>query len=91
MTPTGSVELTWDPETNPGVTGYQVYWGTASGVYTMNADVGLTATPMAPEYTVTGLTCGPRTSSAGQPTPHKAIRAPTRDSSLPYCDCHDGG
>jgi len=64
MTPTGSVELTWDPETNPGVTGYQVYWGTASGVYTMNADVGLTATPMAPEYTVTGLTCGHRTSSA---------------------------
>ena len=50
---TSSVTLVWDPSTDPTVTGYKFYWGTASGVYGSSVDVGLVTT-----YTVTGLLSG---------------------------------
>jgi hypothetical protein len=35
-----SVTLLWNASTNPGVVGYRVHYGTASGNYTQNKDVG---------------------------------------------------
>jgi hypothetical protein len=35
-----SVTLAWNPSTDPNVTGYNVYYGVASGVYTNKIDVG---------------------------------------------------
>ena len=31
-----SVTVTWDPNTEPDVTGYMVFYGTQSGVYTLS-------------------------------------------------------
>ncbi|MGD9081295.1 MAG: fibronectin type III domain-containing protein [Desulfobacterales bacterium] len=39
-----SVGLEWDPNTEPELAGYKVYWGTSSGNYTSNMDVGNTTT-----------------------------------------------
>jgi hypothetical protein len=36
----GSVTVTWDPNTEPDVVGYTVYYGTQSGVYTFSKAVG---------------------------------------------------
>jgi hypothetical protein len=36
----GSVTVTWDPNTEPDVTGYVVFYGTQSGVYTFSQAVG---------------------------------------------------
>lgn len=47
-----SVTLAWDPSPDV-VSGYQIYWGTASGVYTNSLDVGLVT-----QATVTGLDDG---------------------------------
>ncbi|HEY5997776.1 MAG TPA: choice-of-anchor D domain-containing protein [bacterium] len=47
------VTLAWDANTEPDVTGYKVYYGTASGVYGTPIDAGNVTT-----YTVTGLTDG---------------------------------
>jgi hypothetical protein len=44
------VTLAWDANTQPGITGYKIYYGTASGNYTSTLDVGNVTT-----YTVTGL------------------------------------
>ncbi len=44
------VTLAWDPNTQPDVTGYKIYWGTISGSYPNSADAGNATT-----YTVTGL------------------------------------
>src|SRR5690242_17490548 len=38
-----SLTLAWDPSPDP-VSGYVVYWGTQSGVYTQSLDVGKTTT-----------------------------------------------
>jgi hypothetical protein len=38
-----SVTLVWEPNTDQ-VSGYNVYWGTASGVYTRKSDAGLVVT-----------------------------------------------
>ena len=46
----GSVDLEWDPNTEPELAGYKIYWGTSSGNYTFSKDVGKTTS-----YTVTGL------------------------------------
>lgn len=35
-----SVTLAWDPSADPAVTGYRLYCGTASGVYTQTIEVG---------------------------------------------------
>src|SRR5262245_48841563 len=39
-----SVQLQWDANTDPGVTGYLVLYGTRSGVYDKRVDVGNTTT-----------------------------------------------
>jgi hypothetical protein len=36
------VELEWDPNTEPELAGYKVYWGTSSGNYASSKDVGKT-------------------------------------------------
>ena len=36
----GTVSLSWNPSADPNVVGYDVYYGTASQVYTTNIDVG---------------------------------------------------
>ena len=33
------VTLAWDPNTEPGITGYKIYWGPSSGNYTSSKDV----------------------------------------------------
>jgi hypothetical protein len=53
LTPTGSVTLAWNASTNSRVTGYNVYYGQASGQYTSSVDAGSNLTA-----TVTGLTPG---------------------------------
>ncbi len=45
-----TVDLEWDPNTEPELVGYKIYWGTSSGNYTSSKDVGKTTT-----YTLTGL------------------------------------
>jgi hypothetical protein len=39
-----SVTLAWDPNAEPDVTGYRVYYGTSSGVYTQSLDAGSATT-----------------------------------------------
>jgi hypothetical protein len=45
-----SVDLEWDPNIEPELAGYKIYWGTSSGNYTSSIDVGETTT-----YTLSGL------------------------------------
>jgi hypothetical protein len=45
-----SIELEWDPNTEPELAGYKIHWGTSSGNYTASKDVGKTTT-----CTLTGL------------------------------------
>ena len=45
-----SIDLQWDPNTEPELAGYKIYWGTSSGNYTSSRDVGDTTS-----YTLTGL------------------------------------
>jgi hypothetical protein len=47
------VTLVWDPNTDPDLAGYKIYWGTASRTYTNNVDVGNVTT-----YTIKGLPDG---------------------------------
>jgi len=49
----GDAILTWDPNLEPDLAGYKVYYGTASGSYGTPIDVGNKTT-----YTVTGLGYG---------------------------------
>ena len=49
----GVAILTWDPNTEPDLAGYNVHYGTVSGTYSVVANAGNTAT-----YTVTGLGVG---------------------------------
>ena len=39
-----TVSLKWDPNFEPELAGYKVYWGTSSGNYTSSKDVGKTTT-----------------------------------------------
>jgi chitinase len=48
-----SVDLEWDPNTEPVLAGYKIYWGTSSGNYPSSKDVGNTTT-----CTITGLVGG---------------------------------
>jgi len=47
------VTLEWDPNLEPDIEGYKVYWGTGSGVYPFSKDVGNQTS-----YTITGLIVG---------------------------------
>ena len=49
----GSVMLAWNPSTNPIVTGYNIYYGGASGTYTNEISVG-----NATNVTISGLIQG---------------------------------
>src|SRR5690348_9371981 len=49
----GSVNLAWDPSTGTNVTGYVVYYGQASGIYSISVDVGNVT-----QWTQTGLVAG---------------------------------
>jgi hypothetical protein len=51
----GRISLAWNASTEQSVTGYRLYYGTASGVYTESIDVGASTT-----YTVQSLTNGTR-------------------------------
>ncbi len=48
-----TVDLAWDANTEPDLAGYKIYYGTASGNYSHNIDVGNVT-----EYTLTGLDDG---------------------------------
>ena len=48
-----SIKLAWDPSPEPLVTGYRLYYGRSSGVYTVVVDAGNRT-----DYTVTGLDAG---------------------------------
>jgi hypothetical protein len=39
-----SVDLEWDPNSEPELAGYKIYWSTSSGHYTSGKDVGKTTT-----------------------------------------------
>src|SRR3990172_2682578 len=54
----GTATLSWSSNTDSVIVGYKVYYGTASSTYTQVADVGLTSTPDAPEYTASNLAEG---------------------------------
>ena len=47
------VTLTWDPNSEPDLAGYDIYYGTASGNYQWKTDVGNVTT-----YTLNGLNIG---------------------------------
>jgi Bacterial Ig domain/Purple acid Phosphatase, N-terminal domain/Fibronectin type III domain/Bacterial Ig-like domain len=47
------VELAWDANTEPDIAGYRVYFGTSSGSYSVNLDVGNVT-----DFVVTGLQTG---------------------------------
>lgn len=53
--PYGQATLSWAQNGEADLAGYKLYYGTAPGVYTFWVDVGLTATPSAPSYTMTDL------------------------------------
>ncbi len=50
---TADVTLAWDPNSEPDLAGYVVYWGTSSRSYTFSDDVGDTTT-----HTIPGLSLG---------------------------------
>ncbi len=52
-TTTGTASLSWDPNTEENVAGYNVYMGTQPGVYGTPISVGVTTS-----YTAGGLTGG---------------------------------
>ncbi|MBI4768085.1 MAG: FG-GAP repeat protein [Deltaproteobacteria bacterium] len=47
------ITLTWDPNSEPDLAGYEIYYGTSSGNYQWNIDVGNVSS-----YTLTGLNTG---------------------------------
>src|SRR5258705_5796358 len=51
-----SVSLAWNPSVTPGVTGYNIYYGTSSHNYTASMPAG-TATNVTVSGLVAGATC----------------------------------
>ena len=56
-TATGTAVLTWDPVTVANLSGYRIYYGTASGTYLQPLGQGISVGNVL-TYTVTGLTSG---------------------------------
>jgi hypothetical protein len=44
----GQAHLSWNQNGEADLAGYQVLYGTTSGIYNFTEDVGLTATPLTP-------------------------------------------
>ena len=53
--PYGQNTLSWAQSGEADLAGYLLSYGTISGLYTHTIDVGLTATPANPSYTVSSL------------------------------------
>ncbi len=49
------IRMTWDPNPEPNVAGYKIFYGTASKTYEKSIDVGKKT-----DYTITGLSAGKR-------------------------------
>lgn len=50
------VNLAWDANTEPELTGYVIHFGTqVGGPYDQSVDVGMTTSPTAPAHKITGL------------------------------------
>ena len=58
-TPVNIAGLAWDAVSDPNLSGYRVYYGTASGTYLQSLGQGLDVGNV-PTYTVTGLNSGTR-------------------------------
>ena len=54
----GQAVLSWNRNTESDLAGYKVYFSTTSGSYPNVLDVGKTATPNSPQFTVNNLTEG---------------------------------
>ncbi len=54
----GTAQLSWQKNPESDLSHYVVYYGTTSQVYDQIIPVGLTQTPHAPSYTITGLALG---------------------------------
>lgn len=54
----GSAQLLWQKNSESDLSHYTVYYGTSSQVYDTSINVGLTDTPNAPSYTISGLPPG---------------------------------
>jgi hypothetical protein len=56
----GAITIAWDPNKDPDLAGYRVYYGTASGSYKTCVDVGNLpkSSSGTMEYTLTGLDKG---------------------------------
>ena len=57
--PSNSAGLTWDSVTDPNLSGYRLYFGTAPGTYLQSVGQG-TSVGNATTYTITGLASGSR-------------------------------
>lgn len=52
MSDTASALVSWNPNTEPDLQGYLFLWANVSGGPYRQIDVGLTATPVTPHYTL---------------------------------------
>ena len=68
------VTLAWDPNPEPAVEGYRVYYGKASGFYTNVVDAGNRT-----DCVIRGSIRGPRISLRARPTARQATRAISPD------------
>ena len=67
----GSATVGWDPNSEPDIAGYTVYWGLASGDYDWSAEVGNVTS-----YTVANLQDGQRYYFALQAINQAGLRSP---------------
>ena len=58
--------LAWHANSESDLAGYRVYYGPSPGVYTQQVDVGMTASPATPAFTVVGRAL---TNTTTQPWP----------------------
>lgn len=58
--PSNSAALSWEPSQEKGIKGYRIYYGTESGKWTSEKDVGLTETPTKPKVVIKDLKRGVR-------------------------------
>ena len=54
----GTATVSWNPNMESDLSGYKIYYGTASATYTQVQNVALTSTPSTPSLTLNSLTDG---------------------------------